>query len=950
MLSNIIKEIRQLYQGREGKLAPFAWCDYPNFNLNDIFTRLKIVNKETTRGTLTDDEITNLTGIFRPHPKCLKPSKVLIEGDPGMGKTTYSQKLAYDWANKQSEWDESFPEIDVLLLLRCNDIKSSIWKAIEDQILSEDMDKKAKETFFTYIKENQSKVLLLLDGLDEVDSSKVELFLSLAQGKLLPSCYVVITSRHEVGKKVNRHCDTLWEILGFTKEDSKSFIRKYFQDKDHLAEELIEELAVRPYRRSFRDGPSENRLADLTKNPLNMALLCSIFEHSKAVFEESRTRLYIEITLLVLRRYEEKNGLESSEDLTVVYREDLLLLGRFALDSLCKGELYFEKGEEDFKFMNFGFLSLQQVGTTSKPCTRCAFLHKSFQEFFAGFYLAFQIINRQNDFVNVLTDERYSKELKEVFFFMSGIIASESKDTGESIFISMAEHISGLFRASPQKVKSYMTLACACLHEYDFSLAEWLWEDENLTCSEHTFGMHLDMSSLTEVDLSYTEVEDVGAAVISVVLEKNSSLTDLDFSFNGVNSDGASSLSRALTKNSSLTALNLGGNKFIADTGAYSLSQALKANSFLTSLHLEGDSIGDAGASSLSNALKANSSLTELSLSVNSIGDAGASFLSEALTANSSLTSLDLRDNSIGDAGASSLSNALKANSSLTELSLSVNSIGDAGASFLSEALTANSSLTSLDLRDNSIGDAGASSLSKALIANSSLTCLDLGLNCIGDGGASCLFNAFAFNSSLTYLSLSLNSIGEAGAFFLSTALKANSSLTHLDLCGNSIGNAGASSLSEALTVNSSLTYVNLHGNSIGDAGAFSLSNALKFNSSLAIMNLRGNSISDVGVYFLSDIFKFNSSLTKLNIRGNSIGDVGAFFLSTIFTANCSLTDLDLSGNVIGDTGASCLSQALAENFSSLNKLDLTDNSIGITGAASFKEASNINEKVDVRL
>ena len=950
MLSNIIKEIRQLYQGREGKLAPFAWCDYPNFNLNDIFTRLKIVNKETTRGTLTDDEITNLTGIFRPHPKCLKPSKVLIEGDPGMGKTTYSQKLAYDWANKQSEWDESFPEIDVLLLLRCNDIKSSIWKAIEDQILSEDMDKKAKETFFKYIKENQSKVLLLLDGLDEVDSSKVELLLSLAQGKLLPSCYVVITSRHEVGKKVNRHCDTLWEILGFSKEDSKSFIRKYFQDKDHLAEELIEALAVRPYRRSFRDGPSENRLADLTKNPLNMALLCSIFEHSKAVFEESRTRLYIEITLLVLRRYEEKNGLESSEDLTVVYREDLLLLGRFALDSLCKGELYFEKGEEDFKFMNFGFLSLQQVGTTSKPCTRCAFLHKSFQEFFAGFYLAFQIINRQNDFVNVLTDERFSKELKEVFFFMSGIIASESKDTGESIFISMAKHISGLFRASHQKVKSYMTLACACLHEYDFSLAEWLWEDENLTCSEHTFGMHLDMSSLTEVDLSYTDVEDVGAAVISVVLEKNSSLTDLDFSFNGVNSDGASSLSRALTKNSSLTALNLGGNKFIADTGAYSLSQALKANSFLTSLHLEGDSIGDAGASSLSNALKANSSLTELSLSANSIGDAGASFLSEALTANSSLTSLDLRDNSIGDAGASSLSNALKANSSLTELSLSANSIGDAGASFLSEALTANSSLTSLDLRDNSIGDAGASSLSKALIANSSLTCLDLGLNCIGDGGASCLFNAFAFNSSLTYLSLSLNSIGEAGAFFLSTALKANSSLTHLDLCGNSIGNAGASSLSEALTVNSSLTYVNLHGNSIGDAGAFSLSNALKFNSSLAIMNLRGNSISDVGVYFLSDIFKFNSSMTKLNLRGNSFGDVGAFFLSTIFTANCSLTDLDLSGNVIGDTGASCLSQALAENFSSLNKLDLTDNSIGNTGAASFKEAPNINEKVDVRL
>ena len=118
---------------------------------------------------MTDDEITNMTGIFRPHAKCQRPHKVLIEGDPGKGKTTHAQKLAYDWANKQNEWDPSFPEIEVLLLLRCNHIKSSIWKAIDDQILPEDIDEKAKETFFKYVNENQSKVLLLMDGLDEAD-------------------------------------------------------------------------------------------------------------------------------------------------------------------------------------------------------------------------------------------------------------------------------------------------------------------------------------------------------------------------------------------------------------------------------------------------------------------------------------------------------------------------------------------------------------------------------------------------------------------------------------------------------------------------------------------------------------------------------------------------------------------------------------------------------------
>ena len=709
MPSHIIEEIRQLYQSREGNLAPFAWCDYPNFNMDDIFTRLKIVNREKTRGTLTDDEITNMTAIFRPHPKCQKPRKVLIEGDPGMGKTTYSQKLAYDWANKQNEWDASFPAIEVLLLLRCNDIKSSIWEAIDEQILSEDIDEKAKETLFKYIKENQSKVLPLLDGLDEADPRERDIYISLLTCKLLPDCHVVITSRHEVGKKVSRYCDNLWEIVGFTKEDSKSFIRKYFQGKDRLAEKYINYHVDHWYA----DPPDRNLrgLSDLAKNPLNLTLLCSIFEDSQEVYSESsKTRLYIEIVLLVLRRYEEKNGLETNndQDLISVYREKLKLLGQFSLHSLHERKWYFEK-EKDMD--NFGFFSFQQGGTKSKPCTRCVFSHKSFQEFFAGFYLAFQVNEGQIDFAHVLTDERYLKELKEVFLFMTGIIAFKNEEIGESILICMAKHISGLLRTSDQKVKSCMALACACVFECDHSLVKWKWKDEErrLTRLRYTFGKHLDMSSLTEVDLSSADVMNAGAVVISVVLEKNSSLTHLDLSFNGIDEDVASSLSWY----SSLSFFNLEGN-CIGDSGASSLSKALKAKSSLTDLNLSDNRIGDAGASFLSQALKANSSLTNLNLRHNSIGDAGASSLFEALKANSSLTDLDLSGNSIGDTGASSLFEALKANSSLTDLDLSGNIIGDTGASCLSQALKANSSLNKLDLTDNDMSAVGAASFNEA--------------------------------------------------------------------------------------------------------------------------------------------------------------------------------------------------------------------------------------------
>ena len=663
-----------------------------------------------------------------------------------MGKTTYSQKLAYDWANKQDEWDESFPEIEVLLLLRCNDIKTSIEEAIDDQILPRDIDKEAKETFFKYIKENESKVLLLLDGLDEADSCKQEMFLSLVQSKLFPACHIVITSRHEDGKEIRPYCDTLWEIVGFTKEDSKSFIRKYFQGKDHLSENLIKRVDL------WYDYPTDgNRgFADLMKNPLNVALICSIFEDSEHFFSKSRTRLYIEIVLLVLRRYEEKYELASSnEDLISVYKKELLLLGRFALDSLRKGELYFEKNNDIVNAFNFGFLSFQQGGTRSKPCTRCAFLHKSFQEFFAGLYLAFQIIDGQTDFAQVLTDERYLKELKEVLLFMSGIIASNNEEAEESIFISMAEHVSGLLRTSDQKVKSYMTLACSCLLEYYLSLTgRHFNEKKGVTTPENTFGMHLDMSSLTKVDLSSTDIQDAGAAAISVVLENNSSLTYLDLSFNKIDADGASSLSKALTANSTLHSLNLSAN-----------------------------SIGDAGASFLSTALTANSSLTHLDLSCISIGDAGASSLSTALTANSTLHSLNLSDNSIGDAGASSLSLALTLNSTLHSLDLSINGIGDVGACFLSDILKFNSTLTRLNLRGNSIGVVGTFFLSKTLTANSSLPALDLSDNRIGDVGASCLFQALSANSFLDTLDLTDNDMSVAGAASFNEASKINKKL-----------------------------------------------------------------------------------------------------------------------------------------------------------------------------
>ena len=464
----------------------------------------------------------------------------------------------------------------------------------------------------------------------------------MVEGKELSGCHVILTSRHEVGRKLRRYCDTLWEIVGFTKKDAKRFIRRYFKNinREDLLENLVEKIRY------------SDELRNLSRNPLNVTLLCVLCEDLEGVFPTSRTELYTEIVNCVLRRYEKKQGLSSNnEDLMSVYKEDLMHLGQNALQSLRKGELYFEEHESGGTFIalpRFGFLSLQASGSKRKARVRYAFLHKSFQEFFSGFYLAWQILHGGIDCDSVVKDERFKDELKQVFLFMTGIIAATSKEAAESIIKIMAENINFIAPDCVKDICVLFRLALGCILECS-SLAQ-------------TLGIHL---TLTNLDLSSNGIGDSGAASLSQVLAINSSLTSLDLSWNWIAVSGASSLSQALATNSSLTSLGL-SESGIGNTGAFCLSQALATNSSLTTLGLIGSGIGNTGASCLSKALATNSSLTTLYLGGNGIGDSVASSLSQALASNSSLTSLDLSETSIGYSGNFSFSQALATNPSLT--------------------------------------------------------------------------------------------------------------------------------------------------------------------------------------------------------------------------------------------------------------------------------------------
>ena len=757
--TKLINGILQLYKTREGWLSPFPWCEEFQFFLGNIFTRLKVVRRKKTRGEITDVFV-DMSSILDPYEECSAPRTVLIEGEPGMGKTTYCKKYAYDWATKQQAPQGcGSTAFKVVLLLKCRDIHSDVWEAIDDQLLPRDIDEEVKQQFFQFIRENQSSILLILDGLDELPSGKLSMFSELIEGKVLPRCHIVATARHEAGKEVRKCCDTLLQIEGFTEKHVRGFVTMYFKERPDLATKLLERMS------------RDENLKEMAANPLNTALLCLLCEEFEGAFSENRAQLYLDMVECVLRRYRKKKGLlEIGEDLTNHYKPQLNRLGLVALNGLLNDKLDFnesELGNHAKELTEFGFLSVQPGGNKLRQKLHYAFLHKSFQEFFAAFFICSQIQNKKITPAELVSDPRYFVKLKQVLLFSCGILAMKCEEQVVALVKSLTNEVN---KNAGRGTNVLLEAINECKREKDdfhSQLAKF-------------FGTGL---KLTSLHLLNNRVGDAGVTSIAEAIKVNKTLTDLKLSWNG-----------------------------FGDADATCIAEAIKVNKTLIHLFLSGDGIGDVGASSIAEAIKVNKKLKNLFLSSNGIGDAGATSIAEAIKVNKTLTNLQLFYINISDAGATCIAEAIKVNETLTNLNLSGNGIGDAGATSIAEAIKVNKTLTNLNLSCDGVGDAGATSIAEAIKVSKTLTTLILSGKGIGDAGATSIADAIKVNKTLTTLHLLSNHISDAGAISVAEAIKVNKTLTNVFLFGNGIGDAGATSIAEAIKVNKTLTNLDLFG------------------------------------------------------------------------------------------------------------------------------------------
>ena len=148
----------------EVKIVP--WDDSSSVPIDEVYTPLNWVRDHRKPGGVTQKELRDYTDMFKGEHK-----RMLVYGRPGIGKSTFCKKAAYDWSKALKEILNNF---SILLLIKLRDVcdVGNIRDVLRASKLLASDGPISVDSLYDYITNNQDKVLLILDGYDEYSCAK----------------------------------------------------------------------------------------------------------------------------------------------------------------------------------------------------------------------------------------------------------------------------------------------------------------------------------------------------------------------------------------------------------------------------------------------------------------------------------------------------------------------------------------------------------------------------------------------------------------------------------------------------------------------------------------------------------------------------------------------------------------------------------------------------------
>ena len=637
----------------------------------------------------------------------MNPKSVLVTGKAGIGKTLYCQNLIRDWADNklfQPQSNRNVPDFKFAYLLTFRQLSLLRDKHVtlrEILNLSSVLDEHSNidDSLFEYIVDHSENVLIILDGFDEY--SKQNLIVSdsddrypnsakekmpvaalcakLIKGKILKDSVVMITSRPDESDQMTGKIafDRYVEITGFSEEQVKKYIEKYFKENKVMKNAVMDHIT------------KNDNLVSFAHIPVLCFLMCSYFEYilnesmNTDALPVSMGDIYSEVINMFLRTHSKTKGAPPEKTLDN--------LSKFAAHLLRKKKYLFSVVDDMKRFSPQEVESLKTSGllhcgppfrkSFSETTKYFCFTHLTLQE-----YLAARWFVKQREIPS------YSENASGmVLQFMSGILSKQNDHA------FMRKLLGGLIRRA-QSSLSVEPLIMKCLAEYH----------------DKEFALNFVKKFYSKLFYFYEIIKFKGLDCIAVSFlldvistlnaEEKAKMNQLTFQQshrplgNRLNffrrvvpcAEGTAERSQTSSHHSSRAPDKL----FLFDcritrTVVRQICKVLKNElCTVTSLSLCSCSMADECIVTIAESLP-STDVTKLSLGSNKITDAGVASLCQALqTAACKVTNLCLSDNQVTDTGVATLCQALQtAACKVTSLSLNVNQVTDTGVATLCQTL-----------------------------------------------------------------------------------------------------------------------------------------------------------------------------------------------------------------------------------------------------------------------
>ena len=760
---------------------------------------------------------------------------ILIEGAPGVGKTTFSWEFCRKWGKGEILQDHS---LLLLLPLRDNNLKEA--KTLSDLFYHPNSE--LQQAVVQEVTNNQGQgVAIWLEAWDELDHQPREMasvFLDLIHGRILPLATVFVTSRPWASEYLRVNCEHRItqhvEVLTSAKDQIEHYISKA------EAEAQPSSFAVK-----FTDYLSSNpviRAAMYT--PVTAKMAAEVFtwsQHTEAPPPTTMTELFTAFTLKTLVDHLSTHPVYHKQQLKVTTFSDLPTdvykqfqdLCRMAYEGILnRQQLVFSAAHLPTGFAPLGLMQEVPQLYTEGRAFSYHFIHLTLQEYLAAIHISqlpaheqtrlfqehvnsghFKLTTRfvagLTKLANIPPDITMDTELNYFHFLF------EAKDISMTTRTLGSDEMDVKSRYSWTPLDYYVTghaishSNCSWrLHFMNSSIDdekfEWFCQGcaapGGTGCRGHILYAHFNYNDITSRSMQ---------SFVNIPPHMLQNMRVLHLGHNKLDGSACDLLAKALLSMTRLEVLSLGGNP-IGSGGAVEVIKAL-CGSGVKELRLWNTGIGEPDCEALCELLKSSHSLQHLHTNLSS--ESVASIIT-GLSHNSSLTDLDISHSHFSMANVDSLASVLKDHSkcTLTKLELRYCHISSEGAVELAAALCKNTTLEHLYMISNPIGEhvEGVTSVAKMLVENKTLTKLDLRVCHINSKGAVELAAALCKNTTLKHLDLDYNHIGVEGASSMSDMLQHNTSLRVLHLCDDSVGEEGVHQLINSLKHNQTLTHLYL--------------------------------------------------------------------------------------------------------------------------------------------